>query len=144
MSYRFTTDQSEMDLSVIHNYLTQSYWSPGIPKHTVAKAMQGSFCFALMSGDTQVAFGRFVTDQATFAYLADVFVLEAHRGQGLSKRMISEAMERPELQGLRRMMLVTSDAHGLYRQLGFSELSAPEKMMEYLDADIYRKTEHAG
>ena len=129
-TYDISTDPSRLQLDAIHAYLTRSYWSPGIPKDVVARAIANSMCFGLYLGETQVGFARVVTDQATFAYLADVYVLEAHRGQGLSKRLVAAIQAHPGLQGLRRFMLATRDAHGLYVQFGFNALSKPQSMME--------------
>ena len=129
-TYDISTDPGRLQLDAIHAYLTRSYWSPGIPKELVARAIANSMCFGLYLGDEQVGFARVVTDKSSFAYLADVYVLEAHRGQGLSKRLVAEIQAHPELQGLRRFLLATRDAHGLYAQFGFKPLSAPERLME--------------
>src|ERR1700761_6555580 len=125
-----STDPSRLQLEAIHAYLTRSYWSPGVPMEVVARAIANSMCFGLYLGDAQVGFARVVTDKASFAYLADVYVLEAHRGQGLSKRLVETILAHPELQGLRRFLLATKDAHGLYAQFGFKPLAAPDRMME--------------
>ena len=129
-TYDISTDPSRLQLEAIHAYLTRSYWSPGIPIELVARAIANSMCFGLYRGDEQVGFARVVTDKSSFAYLADVYVLEAHRGQGLSKRLVETIQAHPELQGLRRFMLATRDAHGLYAQFGFKPLGAPERLME--------------
>ncbi len=143
MVYRFSTDKSEFDLPLIHQFLSTSYWSPEIPFETVKRAVENSLCFALFeegkSNPTQVAFGRFITDETTFAYLADVFVVESHQGKGLGKKLMERAFALPELQGLRRLMLATSTAHGLYEKYGFTPLKDPSMMMEKTDLDIYRK-----
>jgi GNAT superfamily N-acetyltransferase len=128
-----------LDLDVIHGFLTRSYWSPGIPRETVERAIQHSLPFGLYLGAAQVGFARVITDFATFGYLADVFILEEHRGKGLSKWMMEILFSHPELQGFRRWMLATRDAHGLYRQVGFNSLAAPERFMEKWDPDIYRR-----
>ncbi len=129
-TYDISTDPGRLQLDAIHDYLARSYWSPGVPRDVVARAIANSLCFGAYLGDAQVGFARVVTDKATFAYLADVYVLEAHRGQGLSKRLVAEMLAHPALQGLRRVMLATLDAHGLYAQFGFKPLAAPERMME--------------
>ena len=129
-TYDISTDPARLQLAAIHDYLVRSYWSPGIPKDLVARAIANSLCFGIYHGDAQVGFARVVTDKASFAYLADVYVLEAHRGQGLSKRLVAEILAHPELQGLRRFLLATADAHGLYAQVGFQPLARPQNMME--------------
>jgi GNAT superfamily N-acetyltransferase len=135
--YEVTTDSSRFDMDVIHGFLSQSYWSAGVPRATVERAIENSLCFALFADDKQVGFARVVTDKATFAYLADVFVLASHRGGGLSKQLMAAILSHPSLQGLRRFLLATSDAHGLYAQFGFKELAAPRRFMEIHDPDIY-------
>jgi GNAT superfamily N-acetyltransferase len=129
-TYDISTDPSRLQLDAIHAYLTRSYWSPGVPRDVVARAIANSMCFGLYLGEAQVGFARIVTDKASFAYLADVYVLEEHRGQGLSKRLIETIQAHPDLQGLRRFLLATRDAHALYAQFGFRPLAAPERMME--------------
>jgi GNAT superfamily N-acetyltransferase len=133
-TYEISTDPSRLQLDAIHAYLTRSYWSPGIPKEVVATAIANSMCFGLYdlqgSTDTQVGFARVVTDKASFAYLADVYVLEEHRRQGLSKRLVEAVLGYPELQGMRRFLLATRDAHGLYAQFGFTAPARPENFME--------------
>ena len=136
-AYEISTDPARFDIDAIHAFLTQSYWSPGIPRATVARAIANSLCFGAFWQGQQVGFARMVTDKTTFAYLCDVYVLEAHRGHGLSKQLMEHVMKHPDLQGLRRMMLATRDAHGLYAQFGFTPLSAPERIMEVLKPNIY-------
>jgi GNAT superfamily N-acetyltransferase len=138
--YEISTDPALLDVDVIHAFLTQSYWSPGIPHSVVERAIGNSLCFGLYRGAEQAGFARVVTDKATFAYLADVFILEAHRGKGLSKWLVQAVMAHEDLQGLRRFLLGTRDAHGLYKQFGFGELAYPSNMMEILKPDVYRKT----
>lgn len=128
--YEVSTDTKRLDLNAIHAFLTQSYWALGVPRATVAKAVQNSVCVGVYLGHEQVGFARAVTDKATFAYLADVYVLESHRGHGLSRRMMEALTAHPDLQGLRRMLLVTRDAHGLYEKFGFQPLAAPARFME--------------
>lgn len=138
-AYEISDDKSRLDLDVIHGYLTESYWSPGVPRPVVERAIQGSLCFGVYLGRDQVGFARVVTDKATFAYLADVFILEPHRGQGLAQRLMAAICAHPELQGLRRFMLATNDAHGLYARFGFSALANPPAYMEILRPDVYRQ-----
>jgi ribosomal protein S18 acetylase RimI-like enzyme len=138
--YEISTDPLRLDFEAIHAYLTRSYWSPGIPLATVEKAARNSLCFGVYEKSTgaQVGFARVVTDHATFAYLCDVYVLETHRGHGLGKRMMREAMAHPALAGARRIMLATRDAHGLYRQSGFAVAGSAGNLMEVVRPDMYR------
>jgi len=131
------TDPNRLDLDVIHGFLANSYWARGIPRETVEQAVRNSFCFGLYDGDRQVGFARVVTDYATFAYLADVFVLESHRGHGLGKRLIDAVMTHAKLQGFRRWLLATRDAHELYTRVGFKPLAVPERFMELHVPDVY-------
>jgi GNAT superfamily N-acetyltransferase len=126
-----------IDAAAAHAYLARSYWSPGIPLATVEKAIANSLCVAVQHGGEQVAFARVVTDRATFAYLADVYVLEEHRARGLARAMVGWLQDHPELQGLRRWLLMTVDAHPLYATLGWSSLAHPERAMERLFPDVY-------
>lgn len=135
--YTITTDKRQLDLNAIHAFLSQTYWSPGVPKAVVERAIENSLAFGVFKGNEQVGFARVVTDKATFAYLADVYVLEAHRGKGLSKRLLEEIHAHEELQGLRRFLLATKDAHGLYAQFGFKELANPSLMMERWNPNAY-------
>lgn len=137
--YCISTDKSKLDIPFIHNYLSGSYWSENIPAEIVAKAIEGSLCFGLYDGSKQVGFARMVTDSATFAYLADVFIDEAYRGKGLSKWLMEVILSHPRLQGLRRILLATRDAHGLYTQFGFTALNMPERMMQIHNPDLYRR-----
>jgi GNAT superfamily N-acetyltransferase len=136
-TYEFTCDKQRLDIDAIHAFLVQSYWSPGIPRAVVERAIANSLCFAVFHNDKQVGFARVITDQATFAYLADVYILPEHRGQGLSKRLVEQVIQHPQLQGLRRMMLATLDAHGLYAKYGFKPLAAPERIMEIHNPGVY-------
>ena len=140
-TYDISTDPSRLQLDAIHAYLTRSYWSPGIPKDVVARGIANSLCFGIHLGESQVGFARVVTDKASFAYLADVYVLEEHRGQGLSKRLVGEILAHPDLQGLRRVLLATADAHGLYAQFGFQALAAPDRMMEIRNPPAWLQAE---
>lgn len=137
--YEVSADRGRLELDVIHGYLTRSYWSPGIPRDVVERGMAHSLCYGVYDASGQVGFARVITDQATFAYLSDVFILEAHRGRGLSKRLMAFIMARPELQGLRRFLLITRDAHALYAQFGFAAPRNPAGVMEIARPDIYRE-----
>ena len=129
-AYLMTTDKARMNLEMIHDFLKTSYWAEGIPVQAVRRSVENSLAFGVFRDDEQVGFARVVTDCATFAYLADVFVLERHRGRGLGKWMMEVVFSHPELQGLRRWMLATRDAHELYREYGFAELEDPQIFME--------------
>lgn len=136
--FHITTAFDRLNLDVIHGYLArESYWASGIPRATVEKSMQNSLCFGLFHGKTQIGFARVISDYATFAYLADVFVLPKYRGQGLAKWLMECIMAHPELRGLRRWLLVTRDAHGLYQKSGFTPLAHPERLMEIHSAGVY-------
>lgn len=132
-----TTDRARLDLEVVHGFLRRAYWSPGVPRATVERAIAGSLAFGLFEHDRQVGFARAITDGATFAYLADVFVLETYRGRGLGVFLMECVMAHPALQGLRRFTLATRDAHDLYRRFGFTPLSAPDRFMERFAPDVY-------
>lgn len=139
MSVEVTTDRSRMDLTTIHEYLAvQSYWAANIPRETLARALDHSLCFAAIENDALIGFARVITDYATFAYLADVFVVPSHRGRGVSKRVMEAVRAHPDLQNLRRWLLITRDAHGLYEQYGFRPLEAPERHMEITAKNAYR------
>ncbi len=125
-----STDKTKLDVTLIHHYLChESYWAKNIPVALVEKSIAGSFCFGIYYQDAQIGFARVITDHATFAYLADVFVLESYRGKGLSKWLMETITGHPELQGLRRWLLATRDAHGLYAQYGFVPLDKSERIM---------------
>jgi GNAT superfamily N-acetyltransferase len=140
--YVVTSDQNRIDVDAAHRFLVTSYWSPGVPYEVVKRAIANSLCFAVLHGGKQVAFARVVTDKATFAYLADVYVLEEHRGRGLSKRLMQAMKEHPDLQGLRRVLLATRDAHSLYSQFGFRPLVTPDRFMEINVLNAYSASEH--
>jgi len=135
--YRISTDLAEIDVIAVHKYLTTSYWSAGIPIDIVRKAIKNSLCFGVFSAKQQIGFARLVTDKATFAYLADVYILQEHRGQGLSKILLDHIFQHQDCQGLRRIVLATKDAHELYGKYNFKQLSHPEKFMELWTPDIY-------
>ena len=132
-----TFDPSRFDLKAIHAFLSDSYWSPGVPISIVEKAIAGSLCIGALSEGTQIGFARLVTDRATFSYLADVFVLPEYRGRGVSKQMLERLFAHPDVQGLRRMMLATRDAHDLYKKFGFAPLAAPARFMELHNPNAY-------
>ncbi len=139
--YRITDAASAVDLDVVHAFLRTTYWASGIPRETVSRAIANSLCFTLLVGDAQVGFARVVTDRATFAYLADVFVLESRRGRGLGRWLVETVLAHPELRGLRRWLLVTRDAHGLYLKLGFANVADPSAILTRHDPDVYRRGE---
>jgi GNAT superfamily N-acetyltransferase len=134
-----STDRSRLDLPMIHKFLTNSYWAEGIPRETVGRSLANSLCFGVYQGVKQVGFARVITDYATYAYVGDVFVLDSHRKKGLSKWMMQAMVNHPQLQALRRWTLATRDAHGLYAQVGFTPLAAPERWMERHDAKVYQR-----
>lgn len=130
-NYLFSTDRSKLQLDVIHNYLSkESYWAQNMPLDLIKESIAGSICFGIYIDNKQIAYARVITDNATFAYLADVFVLEEQRGKGLSKELMRFILDHPSLKKLRRFLLATRDAHGLYKQFGFNALAKPETMME--------------
>ena len=135
--FSISTDRERLSLDVIHGFLTSCYWAKGIPREVVARSIAHSLCFGIYEGYAQVGFARVVSDFATMAYLGDVFVLESHRGRGLSKWLLECLVEHPALQNLRRWILLTRDAHELYSKFGFAKLKAPERYMELHRADVY-------
>ncbi len=134
-----STDPSRFDLDMIHDFLSKSYWAEGIPRDAVQKSIKHSLCFGVFAGENQVGFARVITDRATYAYVADVFIIESHRGRRLAKKLMSAIMSHPELQGLRRWSLVTRDAHRLYEQFGFTPLANPQRYMEIHNPSVYRR-----
>ena len=137
--YEISTDAGRLDVEVIHTFLAEdSYWSRGIPRSIVERAIANSLCFGVYHRGGQVGFARIVTDRSTFALLADVFILDQHRGKGLSKWLMRCVVAHQDLQGLRRLLLLTSDAHGLYSQFGFEPLGSPSRFMEVLRPDVYQ------
>lgn len=139
MQLRITNELDEMDIALIHDFLINSYWSAGIPKTTFDKALQHSICFAALDHRKTIGFARMVTDRATFGYLADVFIIEQYRGQGVSKSLMDAIVAHPQLQGLRRTMLATSDAHGLYEQYGFERIIDSSMLMQNYQPNIYQQ-----
>ena len=129
-----STDPSRLDVEMIHGALTHSYWAAGISRDLVERSMRHSLCFGAFDGeDRQVAFARAISDRATFAYVCDVIVLPSHRGRGVGKQLMAAVVAYPDLQGLRRWLLSTRDAHALYRRYGFTEVRHPERFMEVLN-----------
>ncbi|ACU03846.1 MULTISPECIES: GNAT family N-acetyltransferase [Pedobacter] len=136
----FSDDKNKIDPIAIHHYLsTQSYWAKDIPIEIVKTSIENSLCFGIYKDSKQVGFARWITDKATFGYLADVYVDEAYRGQGLSKKLMSLMLFHKDLQGLRRYMLATLDAHGLYAQFGFKAVEHPERIMGIAISNPYQK-----
>jgi len=139
--YEITSDRARIDVNAVHRFLSEdAYWARDIPREVVELSIRHSLCFAILRGDGLVGFARVISDRATFAYLGDVFVLPAHRGKGLSKWLMECIGSHADLQGLRRWILATADAHGLYAQFGFSPLKAPPRWMEKHDPDVYTKS----
>jgi GNAT superfamily N-acetyltransferase len=137
-TYTFSDDPARLDVDAIHAYLTSSYWAAHIPRDTVERSLRNSLCVGIYaSGGEQVGLVRVITDRATFAYLCDVYVLEAHRARGLGTAAIKATLAHPDLQGLRRLNLVTRDAHPIYAKLGFTTLANPERYMEKLTPNRY-------
>jgi GNAT superfamily N-acetyltransferase len=130
--YTISTDKTRLDIALIHRWLNESsYWAQGRSLETVQKSIENSLCFGVYEGAQQVGFCRVVTDYATFGWLCDVFVIESYRGRGLSKQLIQAVVTHPDLQGIRRLLLATRDAHELYRRYGgFETLKNPERWMD--------------
>lgn len=129
--FNISTDKNKINIEYVHHFLSHSYWSPGISINVVSKAMQGSLSFGVYYKEKQVGYARVVTDTATFAYLADVFIDESFRRKGLGKWLVETIIAHPDLQGLRRILLATKDAHKLYEQLGFTTITNPDRYMVY-------------
>ena len=137
--FTVSTDPARLDLDAVHAFLTTAYWCEGIPRETLARALSHSLCFGLYAGPRQTGLARVISDFTTYAYLCDVYVLEEHRGRGLSKQMMEYVMNHPDLQGLRRFQLVTRDAHELYRPFGFTEIQNPARHMEIVRPGLYKQ-----
>lgn len=135
--YTISTEPAKIDLAFVHGFLNRSYWAKNIPFEVVRRSIEKSLCFGLYDAKKQIGFARVITDSATFAYLCDVFVIEEYRGRGLSKWLMETIMTHPESQNLRRWMLATRDAHGLYGQFGFTPLDAPEAFMQRHAPNVY-------
>ena len=127
-----------MDIDLIHSFLTRSYWAEGISKEIIRRSIEGALCFGVFENDKQIGFARMITDKATFAYLADVFIIDEYRGLGLSKWLMKVIMSYPDLQGLRRLMLATRDAHELYKKFGFTLLNNVDRWMHIHHPDVYK------
>jgi GNAT superfamily N-acetyltransferase len=141
--FLISTDPSRLDLDAIHDFLTNCYWAKGVPREVVARSIEHALCFGVYDGSgAQVGFARVISDFATIAYVGDVFVLESHRGRGLGKWLMECIMLHPSLQGLRRWILTTRDAHGLYEQVGFTPVKFPERYMERHDPHVYETPSH--
>lgn len=143
--YSISTDKRLLDVSAVHAFLTRCYWSPGIPRETVARALANSLCFGVYHDvpngpRAQIGLARVVSDFATYAYLCDVYILEEFRGRGLSKWLMETVLTHPSLQGLRRFCLMTRDAHGLYARHGFQPMPDPTRYMERLNPNVYAGT----
>jgi N-acetylglutamate synthase-like GNAT family acetyltransferase len=135
--YVISSDSALLDIEVIHGFIAQSYWAKGIPKPLIERMISNSLCWGVYYRAEQIGFARVITDKATFAYLADVFILPEHRGKGLSKALVATILAHPDLQGLRRWMLVTADAQGLYEPFGFRVVPQPARHMEIHRPGMY-------
>lgn len=141
-NFIISTDKSKIDIVTVHNYLCkESYWAKNIPVEVVKKSIEGLCCFGLYEKNKQIGFAGVITDHATFAYLADVFITAAYRGKGLSKWLMEVIMKHPDLQGLRRWLPATRDAHGLYAKSGFMPLDKPERIMGFKPFEEYPETD---
>lgn len=136
--YEIATDRRRLDVALIHRFLSESDWAQGIPREVVQRSIDNSLCFGAFSGPTQVGFARVVTDFAAIAYLADVFVVEAHRGRGVAGLLLRAILDHPDLQRVRRLLLATRDAHGLYARFGFEPLAHPEHFMTVHRPEVHR------
>ncbi|MBB4805470.1 N-acetylglutamate synthase-like GNAT family acetyltransferase [Chryseobacterium defluvii] len=133
-----STDKAKLDIDSIHQFLsTQAYWCLNIPKDKVETSIQNSLCFGVYENEKQIGFARIISDFSTIAYLGDVYILEEYRGNGLSKWLMEIIMNHPDLQNLRRWILLTGDAHGLYRQFGWTDIGDPSKWMELHNKNVY-------
>jgi len=140
-NYLVSTDKSKLNIIIIHSYLSRSYWSENIPQETVKKAIENSLCFGVYNNNIQIGFARVISDYTTFAYLADVFILEKERGKGLSKFLMECILKHKQLQGLRNFCLMTKDAHSLYARYGFKNIPQPENFMANKIENPYKKSE---
>jgi GNAT superfamily N-acetyltransferase len=139
--YEISSDTSRMDVDMIHGFLRNSYWARNIPRAVVEKSIRNSLCFGAFTGGQQVGFARAITDRAVFAYLADVFVLPEHRARGVGRLLIQAILDHPDLQGLRRLMLATKDAQGLYAKFGFGPLLETKNYMTIHNPNVYGDTD---
>jgi N-acetylglutamate synthase-like GNAT family acetyltransferase len=140
--FLISTDRSKLDVDVIHRFLARSYWAEGIPRETVMRSIENSLCFGVYDNPKQIGFARVISDFATYAYVADVFILEPYRERGLGKELMASIMAHPDLQGLRRWSLGTRDAQGLYAQFGFKPVvnTRARTVMEIVDPEIYSRS----
>ncbi len=140
--FLISTDRSKLDVDVIHKFLARSYWAEGIPRETVVRSIENSLCFGVYDNARQIGFARVISDFATYAYVADVFILEPYRERGLGKELMASIMAHPDLQGLRRWSLGTRDAQGLYAQFGFKPVvnTLARTVMEIVDPEIYSRS----
>ena len=143
MQYEVATDAARFDVDLIHTFLRSTYWAANMPRSVLEKSIRHALCFGVFAGSKQVAFARVITDYATFAYLSDLFVVPEHRGRGVSKLLVRSILAHPELQDLRRFVLATKDAHGLYAQFGFKPLANPEDFMTIHNPDVYKQASNA-
>ena len=134
--YEISTDPSRLDIALIHEFLSSTYWAANIPRGVVEKSIRHSLCFGAFSRDRQVGFARVITDFATLAYLADVFVIAEHRGRGIAKMLTGAVLRHPDLQGVKRFLLATRDAHKLYAQFGFEPLAHPDYLMTFQPSNV--------
>ena len=137
--FTVSTDRSRLDLKLVHDFLRGSYWAKDIPRDVFMKSIENSLCFGVYEGPRQIGFARVITDYATFAYLADVFIIESHRRRGLANFLMECIVQHPQLQGLRRWTLATRDAHQLYAKFGFKPLGRPDRFMELHNPEVYKK-----
>jgi N-acetylglutamate synthase-like GNAT family acetyltransferase len=140
--FLISTDRSKLDVDVIHKFLARSYWAEGIPRETVERSIENSLCFGVYDNARQIGFARVISDFATYAYVADVFILEPYRERGLGKELLASIMAHPDLQGLRRWSLGTRDAQGLYTQFGFKPVvnTRARTVMEIVDPEVYSRS----
>ena len=139
VQYEVSTDPARFDVDLIHGFLRSTYWAANMPRKVLEKSIRNALCFGVFADARQVAFARVITDYATFAYLSDLFVMPDYRGHGVSKLLMRSILDHPELQGLRRFVLATKDAHGLYARFGFKPLSSPEDFMTIHNPDVYKQ-----
>ena len=138
-TFQVSTDPARFDLDAIHAYLTASYWAEGVPRELIARSLDGSLAFGLYDAERQIGLARVITDRATFAYLCDVYVLEAYRGRQLGVWLMECVMAHPDMQGLRRVILATRDAHAFYARFGFTPTAKPQALMEIMKPGLYLK-----
>ncbi len=135
--YLISTDKSKLDVGIIYNFISQSYWGKDATIEKINRSIENSLCFGIYINNTQIGFARVITDFVGFAFIADVFIVKNFQGRGLSKWLMKVILDYPELQGLRRWMLATKDAHSLYKKFGFKQLENPKQFMELHDSEKY-------